>query len=167
MTDGADLPTLVWRALVIVGTLFAPACERDKARSAAEARADADAGTVRMQIGSQQFTLEVAATPKSQQLGLMHRQSMPADRGMIFVFPQERELSFWMKNTLIPLDILYLDKGGKVVAVRQMKAMDETPVPSGSPAKYAIELNQGTADRVGVKSGDVLQIPAGARSAGN
>ena len=164
MIAGQDLPTLVWRALVIVGTLFSPACERDKAQRAADARADAESGTVRMQIGNQQFTLEVAATPKSQQLGLMHRQSMPADRGMIFVFPQERQLSFWMKNTLIPLDIVYADKAGKVVSVKQMKPMDETPVPSDAPAKYAIELNQGTANRVGVKVGDVLQIPPGARS---
>jgi uncharacterized membrane protein (UPF0127 family) len=156
--------------MIVAGALLAPACERDKARGPAAApppaaapAGDADSGTVRMQIGKQSFTLEVAATPKSQQLGLMHRQSMPADRGMIFVFPQERYLSFWMKNTLIALDIVYLDKDGKVVSVRQMKPLDETPVPSGAPAKYAIELNQGTAGRVGVKAGDVLIVPAGAR----
>ena len=160
---GAELAGLIWRVTVVTAALFAPACERDRSRRTAEA---AEAGTVRMQIGNQPFTLEVAATPKAQQLGLMHRESMPADRGMIFVFPDERPLSFWMKNTLIPLDIVYLDKDGKVVSVRQMKALDESSVPSGAPAMYAIELNQGAAARAGVKEGDTLEIPAGARSHG-
>ena len=159
---GAELAGLLWRVVVVTAALFAPACERDRSRPATDA---ADAGTVRMQIGNQSFTLEVAATPKAQQLGLMHRQSMPADWGMIFVFPEERQLGFWMKNTLIPLDIIYLDRDSKVVSIRQMKPLDETSVPSGAPAMYAIELNEGAAAKAGVKVGDVLEVPPGARTA--
>jgi uncharacterized protein len=85
---------------------------------------------------------------------------MPADRGMLFVFEDERERSFWMKNTHIPLDIVYADANGKVVSVKPMKPMDESPVPSDGAAKYAVEINQGAAKRAGVKAGDVLIIPA-------
>jgi uncharacterized protein len=162
VTGALDQAAMLWRILVIIGALLAPACEKDASRRR-PAGGEAEAGTVRMQIGTQPFTLEVAATDKARQMGLMHRQSMPADRGMIFVFPEERHLGFWMKNTLIPLDIIYLDKDGKVVSVRQMKPRDESSVPSGAPAKYAIELNEGAARRAGVKAGDVLVIPAGAR----
>jgi uncharacterized membrane protein (UPF0127 family) len=68
-----------------------------------------------------------------------------------------------MKNTLIPLDIIYLDAGGKVVSVMQMKPLDESSVPSDGPAKYAVELNQGAAKRAGVAAGDTLVIPEDAR----
>ena len=118
---------------------------------------------VTMEIGGKPFTLEVAANEADRQRGLMYRKSLPEDRGMLFVFPEQRPLSFWMRNTLIPLDIIYLDRFGKVVSVSQMKPLDETGVPSGWPAKYAVELNEGMAKRLGVKAGDVLKIPAEAR----
>ena len=115
--------------------------------------------TTRMAVGSETFVLEIAYRPEDQETGLMNRKSMPADHGMIFVFPAERNLTFWMRNTLIPLDIVYADRGGKVVSVKQMKPLDESVVPSHGPAMYAIELNADAAARVGVKAGDVLKIP--------
>jgi uncharacterized protein len=121
--------------------------------------------TVDMQIGSRTYTLEIANTDVARQRGLMERDAVPEDRGMIFVFPEERELAFWMKNTRIPLDIIYLDGSGHVVSVHQMKPYDRTSVPSAGQAKYAIELNLGQVAKTGVKPGDVLQIPASARQA--
>jgi hypothetical protein len=120
-----------------------------------------DLSTVRMQIGSDTFTLEVADTEASRQKGLMHRYSMPADRGMLFVFPEEERLGFWMKNTHIPLDIVFLDASGKVVSIHQMKPYDLRSTRSEGPAMYAIELNQGRAAKAGVKPGDRLKIPEG------
>jgi uncharacterized membrane protein (UPF0127 family) len=114
---------------------------------------------VRMPIGRETFTLEVADDVAEQRWGLMARESMPSDHGMIFVFEEESPRDFWMKDTLIPLDIVYVDTAGKVVSVKQMKPRDETPVPSDGAAMYAIELNQGAAQRAGVKAGDVLTIP--------
>jgi uncharacterized protein len=119
--------------------------------------------TVRMPIGSKTFTLEIANTEETMARGLMHRDSMPADHGMIFVFDNEEPRSFWMRNTRIPLNIIYLDTGGKVVSVKSMKPYDETPVSSDGPARYAIELNMGAATEAGVKKGDVLSIPSEAK----
>ncbi len=135
------------------------------ASGCAERGPNSGLATVDMQIGSQTYTLEIANTDATRQRGLMERDSMPADHGMIFVFPEERELGFWMKNTRIPLDIIYLDTGGQIVSVHQMKPYDRTNVPSAGPAKYAIELNLGHVKTTGVKVGDVLKIPASARQA--
>jgi len=119
--------------------------------------------TVKMQIGKDTFTLEVADTDATREHGLMERDSMPNGHGMIFVFAQERELDFWMKNTRFPLDILYVDAGGKVVSIKQMKAYDLSTTPSDYPAKYAIELNFGAAAEARVHVGDKLTIPAESR----
>ncbi len=115
--------------------------------------------TTTMRIGAEQFTLEVADEDKEREVGLMNRRSMPADHGMIFVFPREDRLSFYMKNTLIPLDIIYVDADGEVVSIHPMQPLDVTSIPARAPAKYAIELNQGAAARAGVKPGDRLTIP--------
>jgi len=80
--------------------------------------------TVKMQIGSKRFTLEVANNEETRERGLMRRDSMPADHGMIFVFDREQVLPFYMKNTRIPLDIIFVDKQGVVVTVKQMRPYD-------------------------------------------
>lgn len=119
---------------------------------------------VSMQIGSRTFELEVAVAHSAQETGLMKRDSMPQDHGMIFVFPAEEPRWFWMKNTRFPLDIIFLNTGGQVVSIRQMEAYDLTQIPSDAPARYAIELNRGAAEAAGVKVGDQLVIPPEARS---
>ncbi len=145
------------RVLALALALAAPSCKTEQQDRQAEQ------GTVRMRLGKETFTLEVAATDRARQIGLMHRKSLPQDRGMLFVFADEQQRSFWMKNTHIPLDIIYADASGKVVSIKPMKPLDETGVPSDGPAKYAVELNQGAAKRAGVTVGDVLAIPAEAR----
>ena len=117
--------------------------------------------TVPMKIGSRDFELEVARTPEEQERGLMKRDSMPQNHGMIFVFPSEQVLAFWMKDTRFPLDILFLDRKGKIVSMFQMKPYDLSNTSSEKPAQFAIELNAGVAKDTGVKVGDVLDIPAG------
>jgi uncharacterized membrane protein (UPF0127 family) len=119
--------------------------------------------TTRMSVGNETFELEIAYRPEDQETGLMHRRSMPADHGMIFVFPDERNLTFWMKDTLIPLDIIYVNHSGTIVSVKPLKPLDKTGVSSDGPAMYAIELNAGAAARAGVKAGDVLSVPADLR----
>lgn len=119
---------------------------------------------VPMQIGSKTFKLEIANDAAEREKGLMRRDSMPADHGMIFVFPAEERLGFFMKNTRIPLDIIFLDANGVVVSIKQMRPYDVSTTYTDAPAKWAIELNQGQAAAAGVKVGDQLDVPEAARN---
>jgi uncharacterized membrane protein (UPF0127 family) len=123
-----------------------------------------DPGTVDLQIGQKEFEVELARTEAQQEKGLMERDSMPADHGMLFIFTEEKELNFWMKNTRIPLDILFLDHAGRIVSIHTMKPYDLTPTPSDYPATYAIELNAGAADAAPAHVGDTISIPTSARA---
>jgi uncharacterized membrane protein (UPF0127 family) len=114
---------------------------------------------IEMKIGSEIFRLEVADNEDTRARGLMHRDSMPADHGMIFIFDAHQELNFYMKNTRIPLDILFLDDNARVVSIASMRPYDWSTTSSGSPARYAIELNQGAAARCKVAVGDQLHVP--------
>ena len=116
-----------------------------------------------IKIGSKVYTLEIAADEPSREHGLMERDPIPQDWGMIFVFPDEQDRSFWMHHTRFALDILYVSASGKVVSIRTMKAYDENTTPSDGAAKYAIELTAGQAKLSGVKEGDVLTIPPEAK----
>lgn len=150
-----------WGVFLLTMILLAGGC-KDQAPAAAPAAGGIP--TTQMKIGSRMFTLEIARTEDQQQTGLMRRDSMPADHGMIFVFGDDQVRNFWMKNTRFPLDIVFADARGKIVSVHQMAAFDESNTSSDSPARYAIELNKGLAADVGVKPGDMLEIPPAARS---
>ncbi len=102
---------------------------------------------------------ELAATPDARRVGLMYRKEMPKDRGMLFVFPDETERSFWMKNTYLELDIVYLNSNKRVVGVvERATPLTESPRPSNAPAKYALELIGGESDRLGISTGDMAII---------
>jgi uncharacterized membrane protein (UPF0127 family) len=118
--------------------------------------------TADMQIGKKTFEVELARTDADQEKGLMDRDSMPGDHGMLFIFTDEKELTFWMKDTRIPLDILFLDHGGRVVSIHSMKPYDLATTSSDFPAKYAIELNAGAAGAAAAHVGDVIALPPGA-----
>jgi uncharacterized membrane protein (UPF0127 family) len=124
-----------------------------------------DLPTTKMQIGEKHFELEIADTPGKRNTGLMRRDSMPADHGMIFVFPEPDTHSFWMQNTRIPLDIVFVDANGRIASIQQMKPYDLTSVNPPVAIKYAIELNVGAAAKAGAKLGDKLVIPEVAKSA--
>ncbi len=108
------------------------------------------------------FYVELAETDEQHATGLMFRERMAPDRGMFFIFRGEYMQAFWMKNTLIPLDMLYLDKKFRVVSVQSnvppCKADPCPSYPSSGPAMYVLELNGGTADKLGVKPGDSLEF---------
>ena len=113
-----------------------------------------------VELGGKSFAVEIAETQQKQALGLMFRDSMPADKGMLFIFPIESPRSFWMKNTRIPLDIMYFNADLILVSI----SADTPPCrvircpsyPSIAPAKYVLELNAGTASGLGVGVGDRL-----------
>lgn len=113
-------------------------------------------------LGGRSFGVELATTTEEQALGLMFRDSLPADQGMLFIFPNEAPRSFWMKNTRIPLDIMYFDEDLKMVSI----SADTPPCrvarcpsyPSTGPAMYVLELNAGIAAELGVAAGDRLTL---------
>ena len=116
--------------------------------------------TVRSAGGPRVFTVEVARTPEEQTRGLMFRADIPRDGGMLFApYPPDggapREASFWMKNTPLPLDIVFIDHAGHIVSIaRDTTPLSETPIPSEAPAKGVLELNAGTAAALDIGPGD-------------
>jgi uncharacterized membrane protein (UPF0127 family) len=115
-----------------------------------------------VELRGERFMVEVADTADKRSLGLMFRDSMPDDHGMLFIFPGETRRSFWMKNTRIPLDIIYFDSNLVLVSVSEntppCRTLKCPAYPSDGPAKYVLELNAGKAAELGVKSGDVLKL---------
>jgi len=101
--------------------------------------------------------VEIADTDAERRTGLMGRSALAEDAGMLFVFDREQPLSFWMKNTLIPLSVAYIDEGGTIVDIQDMQPLDETSHPSAAPAKYALEANQGFFEAHGINVGDRLE----------
>lgn len=104
---------------------------------------------------------EIADDAAEQTIGLMHRESLADGTGMLFIFPDEQPRSFWMKNTLIQLDILFFDADGAWVSTRTMQPCDGDPCElygSGRPAKYALEVESGFAGREGVGEGWRLRV---------
>lgn len=115
--------------------------------------------TTQMAVGRKTYTLEIARTEAERNKGLMERDSMPDDHGMIFLFREAREQSFWMKHTRIPLDIVYVGADGKVVSVHHMDPYKLDSVPSDGPAQFAIELNAGQAAVAEVRAGHTVDVP--------
>ena len=113
-------------------------------------------------LKGERFTVELADTADKQALGLMFRDHLPDDHGMLFRFPREGMRSFWMKNTRIPLDILYFDADLRLVSVAENAQPCRIPrcrnYPSAAPAKYVLELNAGTAAELGLEPGDALEL---------
>ena len=154
------------RPLLLLATLLLPlGCgDRDLAPPPA-VKVNAGLATATVTIGGKPFTLEIADTEPKREVGLMNRDAMPAGHGMLFVFQEVKPRAFWMKNTRIPLDILYLDSSGKIVSVGHMRPFDLNDTPSGGPILYAIELNAGAA--AGLSAGDRIDLsPALAGTSG-
>ena len=105
--------------------------------------------------------VEIADNASEQARGLMHRTALAENRGMLFVFPREERLSFWMKDTLIPLSIAFMDSEGRIVDIQDMKPLDDDPPSyvSARPAMYALEVNQGFFEERGVEVGDRAELP--------
>ena len=105
--------------------------------------------------------VEIADNFFEQTRGLMYRKELGEDRGMLFVYPQERELSYWMKNTRIPLSIAYIDSERRIVDILDMKPLDDEPphYVSSEPVQYALEINQGFFEKRGVEEGNRVELP--------
>jgi uncharacterized protein len=116
--------------------------------------------TIDTASGPHKFTVEVATSPAQLEQGLMFRQHLAPDAGMIFDFQSPSPVSMWMKNTWIPLDMLFVDASGRIVNIHQRAVPGSLePIDAGAPVRAVIELNGGTAARLGIESGDRVIFP--------
>jgi uncharacterized membrane protein (UPF0127 family) len=107
--------------------------------------------------GNLMFQAEIALTPEQHQRGLMYRKQLLPNTGMLFVFPTVDQVSFWMENTLIPLDMLFIDADGKIVTVHENAIpLDRTAIPSGKPVKAVLEISGGESAKQGIHVGDTI-----------
>ena len=110
--------------------------------------------------GQARFAVEVADDDTERSRGLMFRESMPASAGMLFVYEQPRRATFWMKNTLIPLDMVFADSKGRVTKVHaKAKPQDTTTIDGGEGVKFVLEINGGLASRLGITPGAEMRHP--------
>ena len=134
-------------ALLLLGLLALPACARHPA------------GSIPIKFGENTLWAEVADQEPEREKGLMFRREMGADDGMIFVFERPHVMSFWMRNTPLPLSIAFLDENRKVINIRQMAPYDDRHYHySDGPALYAVEAHQGWFEKRGIKAGDVAEF---------
>lgn len=104
------------------------------------------------------FTVEVARTPEEQAQGLMNRQSLAPDRGMVFPYDYPQPVAFWMKNTLIPLDIIFISPGGRILRIEANTVpLSLEPVGSGEPVEAVLEIAGGRASELGIAAGDKVK----------
>ena len=111
--------------------------------------------------GSARFRVEVVDDPEERARGLMFREEMSASAGMLFVYPEPQgRIGFWMRNTLIPLDIIFMDPTGTVRGIQKMaKPLDETTLPGPNGSQYVLEINGGLSDSFGIAPGTELRHP--------
>ncbi|AUN95569.1 DUF192 domain-containing protein [Pseudazoarcus pumilus] len=120
---------------------------------------------VQLTAGMYRITAEMANTPQTRQVGLMHRESMAENRGMVFVFEYDARHCMWMKNTLIPLSVAFLARDGTILNIADMQPQTETSHCAAKSARYALEMNEGWFDERGIGAGDRIEGVANLRPA--
>ena len=141
---------LFFCAFIIFYTGFA-ACAPQKLKTAAISIMRDDAAPV-------EINAELARTEDERATGLMHRKELPDGQGMLFIFERDQQLSFWMKNTLIPLSIAFIASNGRILEMRDMQPGDLNSVKSSRSVRYALEVPQGWFTRAGIRIGDTLDL---------
>jgi uncharacterized membrane protein (UPF0127 family) len=120
-----------------------------------------DRVTVEGGFGRANFSVTVADDNAERSRGLMFVEEMPTMSGMLFVYEAPRRASFWMRNTLIPLDMLFADPAGRIIRIHENAVpLDQTAIDGGEGVQYVLEINGGMSSRLGIEVGDVMQHPA-------
>lgn len=117
--------------------------------------------TVATATGPKLFHVEIAGTEAQREQGLMYRPTMAADAGMVFLYDHPQQVAFWMKNTIIPLDMVFIGGDGHIVSIHERAVpFSEEAIPSGPDAQDVLEVNGGTVARLGIRIGDLVTGPA-------
>jgi uncharacterized membrane protein (UPF0127 family) len=139
---------IVALAFVLPGPAMAAVCAPDQL-------------DLRWEGGQAHLSVEIADDAAERAKGLMFREKMSASAGMLFIYDKPQQVAFWMKNTLIPLDMLFIGADGVVRSVHDMAVPgDETPIPGGSDIQYVLEISGGLAKRMGLEAGAEMRHPA-------
>lgn len=112
----------------------------------------------KIKVGKAELSVKLAKTEQEQAKGLMYISKLPKDQGMLFCYPKEDILSFWMKNTKIPLSIAFIDKNKEIIQIEDLQPGDETATNSNNPAKWALEVNQGWFQDNKISKGDKISF---------
>jgi uncharacterized membrane protein (UPF0127 family) len=129
--------------------------------SVCHAACDPDRVELRGDFGNASFAVEIADDAAERATGLMNRESMPMGQGMLFIYERPQSVSFWMRNTLIPLDMVFMNEDGLVTRVHENAVpLDETPIPGGDEVLAVLEINGGLASRIGIEEGAEMRHPA-------
>ncbi|WP_245622346.1 DUF192 domain-containing protein [Litoreibacter arenae] len=132
-------------ALAATSGAFAEACSTDRV-------------SVKGPFGQITFRVEIADDAQERATGLMNRKSLPTLSGMLFVYERPQPLAFWMRNTLIPLDIIFVEPTGRIAKIHPNAVpLDETPIPGGDGLSHVLEIGGGLAARFGISEGDILR----------
>ena len=116
--------------------------------------------TIMAADGAHKFQIELATDDAHREQGLMFRRQMPPDAGMLFIYDRTQPVAMWMKNTDLPLDMLFIGPDGHIVNIRQRAVpYSQEVIPSAGPVKAVLELNGGVVSRLGIKSGDLVKGP--------
>ncbi len=151
-------PRRRFSALVRIGSLLAVVIFAQGRAHALQASSHLESLDIVTHGGVQHFKVEVADTPASREQGLMYRKAMAADHGMLFDFKTPQPVAFWMKNTLIPLDMIFIAPNGRIISIaRNAQPLNETPIPSGGAVLGVLELRGGRAAEIGAEPGDRVQ----------
>ena len=150
------MPRLPIAMLILLASLASGAA----ARADQIAAFDKSAVTIDTIAGPRHFAVELARTPEQQELGLMFRPSLAPDAGMLFDFGETRPASFWMKNTLIPLDMLFITADGRIADIHEhAQPLSEAVIQSHVPVRAVLEVKGDTVAQLGIKIGDVVHHP--------
>jgi uncharacterized membrane protein (UPF0127 family) len=146
-------------ALTAAFLLFFLSCSRSAAAAQTIDRPNPPLKTVVLKSGAVEVLAEVARTELERNRGLMFRKSLKPGNGMLFDFESDQRVSFWMKNTTLPLSVAYIGSDGTVYQILDLIPLSEEPRPSSRSVRYALEVPQGWFSQVGVKEGDRFEIP--------
>jgi len=153
-----NLPNAVFAAVLFIGFFAAPGTLHANEPQTGLAEAELVIASGEKQ---HRFTAEIAADDRERAIGLMFREEMAEDRGMLFLFGGESDRHFWMKNTPLPLDIIFIAADGTIVSIAEdTTPFSESVIPSNGPAKFVFEVKAGVTEKLGISAGDRVMSPA-------